>query len=253
MTHAHVLFQATRATYLTQEKNSVLGMAWHLLHPLLMTAVLYLVFSNFSLFQGIEHYPLSILAGLIPYSYFSQATTVAGAAIINGRAILLNTTVPPQMLVFQAVAISTLTFVIELALLLILVAFVVPGGLSLSALSLIPIGLGLVLLVLGTSLALSALVVFLTDLTYVWRVAMRLLFFLTPIFYSVEMLDNDLALTVIGLNPIAAFAGAGRQVLLAGEWIGVEALVPILVVPAAVFATGWWVFSRLRDSLPEYV
>src|SRR5512134_1309687 len=59
----YVLYQTTRATYLAQEKNSALGLVWHLLNPLLMTAVLFLVFRNVDFLRGIEHYQLYILVG----------------------------------------------------------------------------------------------------------------------------------------------------------------------------------------------
>jgi ABC-type polysaccharide/polyol phosphate export permease len=61
----YMLYQTTRATYLAQEKNSSLGMIWHLLNPLLMTAVLFLVFSRVQFLQGIEHYSMLIEVMLV--------------------------------------------------------------------------------------------------------------------------------------------------------------------------------------------
>ena len=69
-----MLYQATRASYLAQEKNSALGLVWHLLNPLLMTAVLFLVFKRVEFLQGIEHYQLFILVGLIHYNFFINST-----------------------------------------------------------------------------------------------------------------------------------------------------------------------------------
>ena len=75
----YMLYQTTRATYLAQEKNSSLGLIWHLLNPLLMTAVLFLVFRRVQFLQGIEHYPLFILVGLIHYNFFINAKFTSGA------------------------------------------------------------------------------------------------------------------------------------------------------------------------------
>ena len=90
----YMLYQTTRATYLAQEKNSSLGLIWHLLNPLLMTAVLFLVFRRVQFLQGIEHYPLFILVGLIHYNFFINATARAATNFLGSRSLILNTTVP---------------------------------------------------------------------------------------------------------------------------------------------------------------
>lgn len=251
--YLYLLYQTTRASYLAEEKNSLLGVLWHLLHPLAMTAVLYVVFSNVSVFERIENYPLFILAGLIPYNFFSHATTRAGTALLRGRNLVLNTTVPPELLVIQSVCIEAITFVVEVILLALLVALFGGVGLRWSAVSYLPVALALMLLVMGASLLVAGLVVFLTDLTYVWRVAMRMLFFLTPIFYSVDMLEHPLAARLIGLNPVAQIAELGRRALLAGEWIPLPTLGSVILGPSLLFLLGWLCFARLRRAIPEYI
>ena len=116
----YMLYQATRASYLAQEKNSSLGLIWHLLNPLLMTAVLFLVFRRVQFLQGIEHYPLFILVGLIHYNFFINATARAATNFLGSRSLILNTTVPLALMMLRQTSIEGLTLLIEVLLVLLL-------------------------------------------------------------------------------------------------------------------------------------
>ena len=117
--------------------------------------------------------------------------------------------------------------------------------------ALLPVLVGLFALTLGVSLALSALVVFLSDLTYVWSLFTRMLFFLTPIFYQVDQVDHPIASKVIAWNPLGGLTIAGRDALLYGtEPQGLWLLVGLSFL---VFLLGWFVFARLRPAVPDYV
>ena len=96
-----MLYQTTRASFLAQEKNSSLGLIWHLLNPILMTAVLFLVFSQLDRLRDIEHYHLFILVGLIHFNFFINATTRSSSYFIASRSLILNTTVPLELLVLR--------------------------------------------------------------------------------------------------------------------------------------------------------
>ena len=82
---SYVLYQTTRASFLAQEKNSSLGLIWHLLNPILMTVVLFSVFRNVERLREIEHYQLFILIGLIHYNFFLNSTTRCSQYFLNSR------------------------------------------------------------------------------------------------------------------------------------------------------------------------
>lgn len=249
----NLLYETTRCSFLTQEKNSALGMLWHLLNPLAMTLVIYVVFSNVGrLSDGIEHYPLYILAGIIHFNFFTHATTRAAEGLRNSRNLVLNTTVPLEILVLRAVCLEGLTYLIELALLAALV-LVFGGGLTWNLLYYVFVFVGMLVFTVGVALLLSAVVVFLADLTYIWNVLTRMLFFLTPIFYSVEMVEHRVGVELIGLNPLGRMVVLGRTCLLDGQPLALSEIGWAFVAPAAALALGWTLFQSTKGQIPDYI
>ena len=245
------LYQTTRCALLVHEKNSVLGVLWHLLSPLGLTLVLFVVFSNVGGFADIPDYGLYILTGIIQFQFFANATTRAANAMLGSRGLILNSKIPLEIVVLKSVLVEALTYVVEVVLVVLAVGFFSANGLQATVMYFLPVLVGLFALTLGVSLALSALVVFLSDLTYIWSLFTRMLFFLTPIFYKVEQVDHPIASKVIAWNPLGGLTIAGRDALLYGTvpqglWI-------LVGLSFLVFLLGWFVFTRLRPAVPDYV
>lgn len=248
----YMLYQATRASYLAQEKNSSLGMIWHLLNPLLMTAVLFLVFGRVKFLQNIEHYQLFILTGLIHYNFFINSTARSATNFLGSRSLILNTTVPLELLVLRQTSTEGVTLFVEVLLVLVLGVFM---GVDLgSSLLLYPlIFISSLALSLGASLFLCSLVVFFSDLNYIWGVFCRLLFFLTPIFFSLDLAGEGLARQLLELNPLTRLIGIARDVLLYGNPVSATDMGLALLGPMAVLVFGVFVFRATRSKIPDYV
>lgn len=248
----YMLYQTTRATYLAQEKNSSLGLIWHLLNPLLMTAVLFLVFRNVQFLQGIEHYELFILIGLIHYNFFINSTTRSSTHFLMSRPLILNTTVPLELLVLRQTAIEAVTLLVEVILVLILGAFM--GADLTSSLMVYPlIFISILALSLGASMFLCALVVFLSDLSYVWGLFCRVLFFLTPVFFSVEVAGEGFARQVLELNPLTRLISLSREALLYGGAVGLGDIGLAMMGPLVVLIFGVVVFRSVRPKIADYI
>ena len=248
----YLLYQMTRASFLGQEKNSALGMLWHLVNPLAMALVIYAVFSRFSAFGEIPYYPLSILVGILHFNFLTQAGARAAEGMLHSRSLVLSTAVPHELIVLRSLCVDALTFLVELVLLLALIALLGPG-LTWNALAIGIVVIGLGLLTAGVAFVLASAVVFLTDLLYVWGVGSRMLFFLTPIFYTPEMLSDPTAEAIVGLNPLGFLIGMARRCLLEGQALGAAEISAALRGPAVVFAIGLAVFRRLDRSVPDFI
>ena len=248
----YVLYQTTRATFLAQEKNSTLGLIWHLLNPILMTAVLFMVFRHVERLRQIEHYELFILIGLIHYNFFINATTRSAQNFLRSRSLILNTTVPLELLVLRQTCIEALALIIEILLVLVLGIFM---GANLGAALLIYplVFAGTLALALGTSLVLCALVVFLSDLNYVWGLFCRLLFFITPVFFAPGIVGDGLARLVLELNPLTALIALARESLLYGGPVDLTHAVLPLLGPITVLIVGWMLFKAIRPRIPDYI
>ena len=248
----YVLFQTTRASFLAQEKNSSLGLIWHLLNPILMTAVLFVVFRNLERLREIEHYQLFILIGLVHYNFFLNSTARSSSVFLQSRSLILNTTVPLQLLVLRQTCAEGLTLVIEVLLVLVLGTFM--GANFGPVLLVYPlIFAGLLALSLGASLFLCGLVVFLSDFNYLWTVFCRLLFFVTPVLFTTDIIGEGLARTVIELNPLTQLLTLARQALLYGGPIEPTHVFLALLGPLVVLVFGWLVFDAVKPRIPDYI
>jgi len=248
----YVLFQTTRASFLAQEKNSSLGLIWHLLNPILMTAVLFTVFKNIERLREIENFQLFILIGLIHYNFFINSTTRSSSYFLNSRSLILNTTVPLELLVLRQTCIEGLTLFIEVLLVLFLGIFF--GANLTSAVLVYPLVFtGILALSLGASLFLCGLVVFLADLNYVWGLFCRLLFFITPVFFAPEVIGEGLARTVIELNPLTGLVALAREALLYGGSIDPVQAGLALLGPLVVLILGAMTFHAIKPRIPDYI
>ncbi len=248
----YVLYQTTRASFLAQEKNSSLGLIWHLLNPILMTVVLFTVFKNVERLREIEHYQLFILIGLIHYNFFINSTTRSSSYFLNSRSLILNTTVPLELLVFRQICVEGLTLFIEVLLVLVLGIFM--GANFGSALLVYPLVFaGILALSLGASLFLSCLVVFLSDLNYVWGLFCRMLFFITPVFFTPEVVGEGMARTVIEMNPLSGLISLAREALLYGGSIDPAQAGLALLGPFVVLILGGMLFNAVKPRIPDYI
>jgi lipopolysaccharide transport system permease protein len=248
----YVLYQTTRASFLAQEKNSSLGLIWHLLNPILMTVVLFTVFRNVERLREIEHYQLFILIGLIHYNFFINSTTRSSSYFLNSRSLILNTTVPLELLVFRQICVEGLTLFIEVLLVLVLGIFM--GAKFGSALLVYPlVFIGILALSLGASLFLSCLVVFLSDLNYVWGLFCRMLFFITPVFFTPEVVGEGMARTVIEMNPLSGLIKLAREALLYGGPVDPAQAGLALLGPFAVLILGGMLFNAVKPRIPDYI
>jgi len=195
---------------------------------------------------------LFILIGLIHYNFFINSTTRSSSYFLNSRSLILNTTVPLELLVLRQTCIEGLTLIIEVLLVLVLGTFM---GADLNSMILIYplVFAGILALSLGAALFLCGLVVFLSDLNYVWGLFCRLLFFITPVFYSLQIVGEGFARSVLELNPLTGLIMLAREALLYGGAIDPAQIALALVGPLLVLILGGMLFNAVKPKIPDYI
>ncbi|MBO0730770.1 MAG: ABC transporter permease [Acidimicrobiaceae bacterium] len=239
-------------------QGSVLGYVWSIVKPLLMFAVLYVVFTHIVKLGGsIPHYAQQLLLGIVLWTFFTDSTMIAISSIVD-RGELLRKVHFPRIVIPVSTSISALiTLVLNFVVVL---AFIVAGGVSLrpSGLILIPLLIEFYILALGSSLLLAALYVRFRDFKHIWEVLVQALFYATPILYPLSLLPAGLA-TLFALSPIAQIVEDARWALItpAAETSGQVLHWPFLVVPylfpLVVFLIGYRYFESAAASFAEEV
>jgi ABC-type polysaccharide/polyol phosphate export permease len=210
-----------------KDQSTFLGLVWSLLHPLLMLGVLF-AFFNFHMGKGIEHYPLYLLIGLVHYAHFATGTAAGMVALSAMRGLTCNTVFPKEVLVMASVAVTSIEFIISLVLCVVVACFT-SANLSWAS-ALLPLVLVLqAMTVLWVSFMLCCVYAFAKDINHIYQVFLRLLMFITPIFYGVNFLGDGIARSLVSLNPLMYLMNFSRAVVIDGN--------PFPPMPFFIFGT----------------
>ena len=194
-----LLSELTKTDFKLRYQGSVLGYLWALLRPLMMFAILYVVFAKLLRIGGdIPHYPVYLLCGTSMWSFFTECTSQGIQAIVNRGDLLRKISFPKYIVVVSA----TLTAVINMLIIFALINGVTP---SWSWLLVIPAIIQLYLLSLGIAFLLGSINVKYRDITSIWDVLTQALFYAVPIIYPISMVaaTSTVAAKIILLNPIS--------------------------------------------------
>lgn len=216
-----LLGELTKTDFKLRYQGSVLGYLWALLRPLMMFAILYIVFARLLRFGGdIPHYPVYLLTGTVLWSFFTECTNQGIQSIVQRGDLLRKISFPKYIVVVS----TTFTALINLSInLVVVVVFALINGVqpSLSWL-LVPFSiLELYAFSLGISFLLGAINVKYRDIVSIWDVCIQALFYAVPIIYPVTLIasTSSLAAKVILLDPIAQAIQDVRHNLITSEAI----------------------------------
>lgn len=224
--YRYLLIEIVRKNIKLQYRNSVLGVFWTFLQPLLTTLVLVLVFSR--IFgkdsSAVLNYPVYLLCGRLLYEFYTQSTKRAMKSIRLSASVIKKVYIPKYIYPLSNVISTFITFLISLTVLVAFIAYFQlfsdnPVNLTPYALlAWVPI-LILFILCIGVGLILSVLEVFFKDVEYLYDVFCMLIFYLTPIFYNVKQLkiENTLVLRSLMANPLYSIVSMFRSCVLFGE------------------------------------
>jgi lipopolysaccharide transport system permease protein len=241
-------------------KNSVLGILWSLLNPLLMTIVFTVVFT-LMLRNDTPNYPVFFMCGYLPWSFLSESVVGGTNSIVGNAHLIKKVYFPREVLPLSDVLSGLVNFLLALIVLFGMI-LVFRVGLTASVLLLPVVIVAQVLFSLGLVFFLSTANVFYRDTQHIMQVVMQAWFFLTPIFYPIDIIPEsatvlgitiDLQLWVRRLNPMASLIASYRDILLRGAVPGLDFLFRTVITCLAVFVIGYLIFCRYSKVFGEEV
>ena len=192
-------------------KRTVLGIGWSLLSPLLTLLVMAVVFTRF-FGRDTPHYIIYLFCGNLVFSYYSESTKSGMRALTENAKIFTKVTVPKYLFLLAKNIQTLISFLLTLVIFFLFVAF---DGLPFTwkfLFLLYPI-LCLVLFNIGVGLILSALYIFFRDTEYLYSVFVKLLSYLSAIFYSIDRYGYKARCAFL-LNPIYLFIRYFRKIVI---------------------------------------
>ena len=213
----HFLLALVRLDLRLRYRRSVLGVGWSLLNPIAMTIVFTVVFSSL-LGSGTWDYAPMLLTGMAIWNFMKEAATAGSRALIANEAYIRQSPLPYTLYPLRTVCGQAIHTGIALAVVVGLLMIVKQSVVPLTMVPVIVPGLVLTFLAAWAVATIAAFVnVYFQDTQHLLEVAAQIGFFLTPIMYKREVLDNQRLGWLVDLNPVVPFMEMIRTPLLAGH------------------------------------
>lgn len=228
-------------------RKSVLGVLWTLLNPLLMMAVLSIVFSHLLRFN-VENYPVYILSGQVMYNFFSEATSSAMTSILNNAPLIKKVYIPKYLFTFARIASSVINIMASFAALILVMVFMRMELHYTLFLGIIPL-FCVIVLATGVGLILATATVKFRDIMHLYGVSLTALTYLCPVIYPMTFLsEGSLIYTIVSLNPLTIIMNMFRDLVIYGVMPSIGSFVAAIGISGIVLAIGLYVFYKKQDT-----
>ena len=190
--YALVVFkELVKTNFKLRYQGSYLGVLWSVLQPLMLVAVMYVVFVKFLKFtDGTPTFPISLLCGTCLWQFFTESTSMGMRSIVDRGDLLRKIHFPNYIIVAATTMGSMISLAINLGV-VILFGFFAHAHYTWRVITVIPSILQLYAISLGVALLLGSLYVYFRDIGHIWDVILQALFYATPIIYPLSMVQKN--------------------------------------------------------------
>jgi ABC-2 type transport system permease protein len=232
-------------------RGSVFGFLWSLANPLLMILVYSAAFTVI-LRVRTPGFVFFLLLGVLAWTFFANSVGMSTGAIVDSGGLVKSAVFPraimPLAMVLFNLAQYLLNVVVFLPLMLVLYG-VVPSP----AMAVFPVFLALqVMFTMGAALALSTGTVFFRDIRHILEIALSVMFWTTPIVYTVRDLP-EMARMLVMLSPLSPFVVGYHQMFFERQWPEPSVWAFAILYAVAALACGLRLFVSFEDRFAEQV
>ncbi len=230
-----------------------------MLYPILMMAVMAIVFSQMFKFKvdGIN-YLVYLMTGLIMWSYFAEASNTAMTSVVDNFGLINKVYIPKYIFPVAKCIFVGINFVLTLIpwLGIIILSHFGLGEYTCHFnwyyLILPYIFICMFLFTIGVSLLISCMSVFLRDIWYIYGIILTMWNYLTPVFYSVQILPDKLQ-KIMQFNPMFQFLNATRTIVVYEQMPSFITLGILAFIGVGMLLLGAIVFKKRQDKFIYYV
>lgn len=238
---------------LVRYKQTVVGVAWSLVRPLLTMLVLTLVFGKFGKMpSGGVPYALLVFCGILPWQFFSTALSESGNSLVANSNLISKVYFPRLIVPASSVITSFVDFVISgffLAVLILWYQFVPP-----SQIVFLPLFVLLAFAVsFGAGIWIAALMVQFRDFRFIVPFVVQFGLYVSPVGFATSVVPGQYR-WLYSLNPMAGVIDGFRWCILGGAhslyWPG---LAITLAATVAIIVSGIAYFRRTERSFADVI
>jgi lipopolysaccharide transport system permease protein len=251
-----LVIQLTKRDVLGRYRGSIIGLAWSFFNPVLMLCVYTFVFSVvFKARWGIggeetkADFAIVLFVGLILHGLFAECVNKAPGLILSNVNYVKKVVFPLDILPWVAMGSALFHTAISIAVLLV-AQLVLTQHLVWTAIFFLLILLPLIFATMGISWFLSALGVYVRDISQFTGIFTMVMLFISPVFFPVSALPMEYQFWM-QLNPLTFIIEEGRNTLLFGrmpDWTG---LAISLIIGLVTAWAGFWWFQKTRKGFAD--
>ncbi len=237
-----LVYLLARSKILANHYESLLGIFWSLVFPVVSALVLVLAFQSRLRVKSSDYF-LYVLLGFVLVNFFISSTSKMLSLLQSQREMFLFSTVSKLEVILNVFLVSSFKFSIEFSLCVLIGLF--RGQASLSGMLLLLLVLLLFLLfTLCCGFILAMFHSFLRDTRYLWSLLARLLLFVSPVFYHLTELSIWGRLLIGYGNPLSQFLAVMRGVLIESEAVTSFGVLYILLVTISTAAISLYFYGK---------
>lgn len=232
-------------------RRSFLGYIWSILNPLMVMVVMYLVFSQMFRFD-VDNYPAYLITGQTLFTFMTEATSQAIYSITGNASLLKKIYVPKYIFTLSKLTSSLVNLLFSMGAMLI-VFLITRVAFSPYMLLLPVVLLQLYIFSLGLGLFLAQAAVFFRDIQYIYSVLLTAWTYLTPIFYPLEQLPEQMQAAVRLLNPMYHYIMQFRVLVLQRQIPDAGSILYGSGLAFVFLLFGTWSFLKSQDRFILYI
>ncbi len=233
-------------------KQTVLGVLWALLQPLVTMGIFSFIFGTLAgMGRGDPRYPLVVMAGLLPWQLFSAGLSGSSGSLVANTHLISKIYFPRLIVPLSSLAVALLDFLVALGLYAVM-ALYFGEPLSWRCLLLPGFMLCALLIALGAGLWLTALTVKYRDFRYIVPFLLQVGLFLSPIGFRTDVLPNWRDL--LALNPLTGVIEGFRWCLLAdAPALYLPGLLISVTITIILVGSGLWYFRKTERQFADVI
>lgn len=206
-----IIWYRTLACLKAESRDYYLGYLWFFLEPLIFSMTLYLIFGVLMGNCGSDFF-IHLIIGLVVWQWFDAGINEGMMGIKHKLHITSQVSIPKYIFPVVHVLLTTIKFIFSLSMTLLVCAFF-GVKLGVNLLYLIPLLITQFVVIWGISLPLALVAAYSSDMTLVVRSALRMLFYLSGVFYYLKDIPQEFQMLIL-INPAACLIECFRQVII---------------------------------------
>ncbi len=242
-----LLEEVVKKNFSSKYKDSVIGIFWSVLRPLLTMILLTIIFSTI-FGKSIDNYPVYFLAARSVFEYFSASTNMAMRSIKSNKSILTKTAAPKYIFILGSVISEILNLIIKLIILVfVMIVTYAPFHFETIPFAIIPL-LTLTLIIIGLGFVLSIVCVYYTDIQHLWGVIMMMFMYGSALFYPMEIIPEPYHSFMV-LNPLYWIITQFRSLAIYGVIPDLFNMFNSILLALIIFTFGLIVFKKYEKKV----